>query len=143
MRRLRVRLEGREVELPSFAWAADCDPLDAQTMETIASGTSMRRYARTLSPLPDDVDDRNVSRSAVSRRFIAMSAAKMREYLSRSLEDLGIRVVFIDAKVIHEHCMLIALGVGEDGRKHVLGVHEGATENATVAKELLERSQSI
>jgi transposase-like protein len=33
--------------------------------------------------------------------------------------------------------MIVALGINSDGRKTVLGLREGATENATVATELL------
>jgi transposase-like protein len=34
--------------------------------------------------------------------------------------------------------MIVAAGVDSEGRKHVLGIQEGATENATVVAELLE-----
>jgi hypothetical protein len=33
--------------------------------------------------------------------------------------------------------MVAALGIGEDGRKTILGKRQGATENATVVGELL------
>ena len=33
--------------------------------------------------------------------------------------------------------MVVALGVDEAGRKHVLGLRQGETENAEVVKELL------
>ncbi len=97
----------------------------------------MRRYARTLAPLPAGVESRSTSKSAVSRRFVALSQAQMGEFLSRPLEEHDIRVIYIDGKVIHEHCLLIALGVERDGTKRVLGVREGATENAAVVKGLL------
>jgi transposase-like protein len=34
--------------------------------------------------------------------------------------------------------MIGAVGVDAEGRKHVLGIREGATENATVVMELLQ-----
>jgi len=34
--------------------------------------------------------------------------------------------------------VIVALGVDPKGKKHLLGVREGATENATVVTELLE-----
>ena len=40
-------------------------------------------------------------------------------------------------KVFRDHCMVIALGVDAEGRKHVLGLREGATETAAVAGSLL------
>ena len=45
--------------------------------------------------------------------------------------------MFVDAKFSREHCVLIALGVDSQGTKHVLGIREGSTENATVARTLL------
>ena len=70
IRRLRARGEKGELELPSFAFAADRDPLDEHTLEAIASGVSTRKYARSLEPL-SEVESRSTSKSAVSRRFVA------------------------------------------------------------------------
>src|SRR3990172_4399135 len=53
LRRPRVRsVEQREVRLPSFEAASRQDPLDRHTLEAIASGVTMRRYGRSLDPLP-------------------------------------------------------------------------------------------
>jgi transposase-like protein len=61
----------------------------------------------------------------------------MQQFLSRPLDALDIRVVLIDGKAFREHCLLIALGLDSQGRKHVLGLREGATENARVATALV------
>jgi putative transposase len=79
----------------------------------------------------------SVSRSAVSRRFVARSAAVAATYLSRPLDELDLRVIVIDGKVFHDHTLLVALGVTARGEQVVLGVREGTTENAGVAKALL------
>jgi len=135
--RLRVRDANGERSLSSFRWAAARDPLDAHTLESIAAGVSTRKYRRTLDPLPAGVTEHAVSRSEVSRRFVALSTDRMHAFLSRPLHELDIRVVFIDGKVFREHCMLVALGVDPQGRKHVLGLREGSTENATLAAALI------
>ena len=62
-----------ELELPTFAWAAGADPLNAATMAAIAAGVSTRRYAGTLDELPPPEEALSVSKSAVSRRFVALS----------------------------------------------------------------------
>ena len=62
-------LERGELALPSFAWAADCDPLDMATMASMAAGVSTRRYAGTLDPLPPPDEPGSASKSAVSRRW--------------------------------------------------------------------------
>jgi hypothetical protein len=33
-------VDGKEMELPSFAWAANRDPMDEHTWRTIAAGVS-------------------------------------------------------------------------------------------------------
>ena len=137
MPRLRVRSTDGEVPLPSFRWAAATDPLDERTLAAVAAGVSTRRYAGTLDPLPDEVTERGTSRSAVSRRFVALSAKRLGSFLSRPLGELDLRVVCIDGKVFRDHCMVVALGIDTQGRKHVLGLREGATETAAVTTGLL------
>jgi transposase-like protein len=137
LRRLRVRTEAGERALPSFAWAAGRDPLDAHTLEAVAAGVSTRKYRRSLERIPADVRERSTARSSVSRRFVALTTAQLHAFVSRPLCDLDVRVVMIDGKAFREHCLLIALGVDTDGRKHVLGLREGTSENTRVAQALL------
>ena len=109
MRRPRVRSRaGHECALPSYRWAAARDPLDQHTVEAIACGVSTRKYPRTLDPLPHPEREVAVSRSAVSRRFVALSAEVVASYLSRSLGELDLRVIAIDGIVFHEHTIVIA-----------------------------------
>ena len=61
----------------------------------------------------------------------------MRELLERPLGELRICAVLIDGTPFRDHQVIVALGIGCDGRKTVLGLREGATENATVVSELL------
>ncbi len=137
VRRLRARSQdGTELVLPSFAFAAGRDPLDRRTMEAIACGVSTRKYRRSLENLPEDQKERSTSKSAVSRRFVALSRKQMTEWLSSPLADRDIRVLVIDGIVFHDHTVIIALGIDSDGKKHVLGLREGTTENSGVAKAL-------
>lgn len=136
--RLRARsVDGNELELPSFRFASSRDPLDEYTRAAIAVGVTTRHYRRTLDPLPKHVRERAVGRSSVSRRFVTMSSKLVGEWISRPIGDLDIRVVMIDGVIFRKHCVLIALGITAQGDKHVLGVREGSTENATVAQSLL------
>ena len=91
--RLRVRRADGEAPLPSFQWAAATDPLDEHTLSAVAAGVSTRRYAGTLDPAPAEVEERGTSSSAVSRRFVALSAKRLRSFLSRGLGELDLRVV--------------------------------------------------
>jgi transposase-like protein len=138
IRRPRARaLVGEEISLASFRWATGADPLDQATLAAIAAGVSTRRYASMLDPLPTPQAQCAVSKSAVSRRFVALSAARLAEWLSRSLKELDLAVVLVDGIHFRDRVVLVALGIDVRGEKHVLGLREGSTENATVVRALI------
>jgi len=136
--RPRVRSQdGREMELSTFAFATDRDPLDRRALNAVACGVSTRKYGRSLEPLPVDVEERSTSKSSVSRRYVAMTTKQMTTWLTTPLGDCHFPIVMIDGIILGEHTVLIALGIDTDGKKQVLGLREGNTENSRVAKALL------
>jgi transposase-like protein len=138
VRRPRARtLDGKEVQLPSWTAFGAEDPLDERAVEQMLVGVTTRRYARSLEPLPADLPSRGTSKSAVSRRFVAATERQMAEWLGRDLGALDLGVLMIDGVYIDERVLLVALGIDADGKKHVLGVREGATENAASCTALL------
>ena len=138
MTRPRVRSQaGQELELPSFIFAANRDPLDARALDAVACGISTRKYARSLEALPDDIEERSTSKSAVSRRYIAMTAKQLTHWLTTPLGDRHFPIVMIDGIILGDHTVVIALGIDAEGKKQILGLREGHTENSHVAKALL------
>lgn len=138
VRRPRARsVEAGELELPTFAWAAAADPLNTATMAAIAAGVSMRRYSGTLEPLPFTEAASSTSKSATSRRFVALSEEQLEQWLSRPLGELDLPVVMIDGIHFRDRVILVALGIDAQGNKHVLGLREGSTESARVVRALL------
>jgi putative transposase len=80
-----------------------------------------------------------VSKSAASRHFVALSAARMKECMGADLSGLDIMVVQIDGIHISEHLVLVAaLGIDSEGFRHPLGLMEGATEHSAVVQALLD-----
>jgi transposase-like protein len=138
IKRPRVRSkEGEEVELPSFAFATDRDPLDHHAMNAVACGISTRKYARSLDPLPEEIEDRSTSKSSVSRRYVAMTTKQMTSWLTTPLGDRHFPIIMIDGIHMGDHLVLIALGIDFEGKKQVLGLREGDTENGEVVRSLL------
>lgn len=136
--RPRVRhFDMGEVTLPSYEWAAQRDPLDAATIAAIAAGVSMRRYRATLDPLPADESASAVSKSAVSRRFVALSSERLEQWLAARLDAAKLPAVMIDGIHFKDRVVLVALGFDTYGRKHVLGIREGSTENTRVVRSLI------
>lgn len=140
VRRPRVRTtSGEEVVLPSWAaWSAR-DPLEARAVEQMLVGVSTRDYARSLEELPGEVVSGGVGKSVVSERFVRGTQKHLRTVQQRDLSALDVKVLFVDG--VHfrqEHVVVAAVGVDATGRKHVLGLWEGATEKAATSTALLE-----
>jgi transposase-like protein len=129
-------LQTGEASLATYEWARSRDPLDAATMASIAAGVSCRRYRSTLDRLPAEEDEALVSKSSVSRRFVALSAKQLDAWLSRRIE-VALPVVMIDGIHFRDRVVLVALGFDAQGKKHVLGIREGSTEKAQVVRSLL------
>jgi len=130
--------DGHELRLPSWqAWSSQ-DPLNERAFEQMVLGVSTRRYARSLEPLPREVEVHGISKSAISERFVIGTQRRLAELLRRDLKGRKLIALLIDGVHFAEHVVLAAVGVDIDGVKHPLGLREGATENASACKALLE-----
>jgi transposase-like protein len=105
-------------------------------------GVATRQYARSLEPLPAETQSRGASKSSVSRRFVAKTAAQLDAWRATPLDNLDLVGLILDGVHIGDHCLIVALGIAADGEKHALGLWEGSTENATVCQSLLANLQS-
>lgn len=129
---------GHELRLPSWQTWSSRDPLDQRAFEQMVLGVSTRRYARSLESLPEEVEVRGISKSAVSERFVNGTQRRLGELMGRDLSGLKLVALLIDGVHFAEHVVLAAVGIDVDGEKHPLGLREGATENAAACKALLE-----
>ncbi len=127
--------EGKEVEVPAYVAMQDQPRLGARMLDILMRGVSTRQYRGVIPEMADTV---GVSKSSVSRQMIEASEAEVEVLLSRRLEELKLVIIYVDGMRFGDHVMIGAVGVDVDGHKHVLAIREGATENATVVKELLE-----
>src|SRR5262249_19236811 len=126
----RVRsIDGHELTLPSWQTWSSRDPLHERAVEQMVLGVSSRRYARSLEPVPAELRVHGVSKSVVSERFMVGTA--------RKLAGLKLIAVMIDGVHFADHVVLAAIGIDAGGKKHTLGLREGATENVAACKALL------
>jgi len=134
--RPRVRsVEGREVPLQRYQAFAHPQRMQEAVSQRILRRVSTRDYAGVL----DDVcDGYGIQKSSVSRHWKAASSQQLKAMLERPLGDLDLCVLFLDGKEFHDFTVIVALGVDRQGRKHVLGLWSGATENAEVCGALLD-----
>jgi putative transposase len=141
--RPRVRdLDGKEVVLPSWQRAVEEDWLGKWAMNLMLINVSTRKFRRAVRLPEGDVPaapGAGVSKSAASRHFVALSAARMKDWLGADLSPLDIMVVQIDGIHITEHLVLVAaIGIDSEGVKHPLGLIEGATEHGAVVQALID-----
>ncbi len=141
--RPRVRgRDGRELSLPSWEAAQSEDLLGRWAMNLMLINVSTRRFARAVRLPEGDIavaKGDGVSKSAVSRRFVALSAAQLKTWMEADLSKLDLLVIQIDGIHIEQDLVLLAaVGIDAEGNKHPLGVMEGATENAAVVQALLD-----
>ena len=141
VRRPRVRAvdAAGEVSVPAYELFNGTEVLGKMAMERMLSGVSTRRYPAALEPVGNSVEEqaRSTSRSAVSRRFVAMTETALADLLTADLTDLDLVALMIDGVYFAEHLCVVALGIDIEGTKHPLGLVEGSTENTTVVKALL------
>ena len=141
VRRPRVRAaDGTgEVPVPAYELFNGTELLGKMAMERMLGGLSTRRYPMGLEPVGQAVQEssRSTSKSAVSRRFVAMTQTALADLLGKDLSGLDLVAVMIDGVYFAEHLCVVALGIDIDGTKHPLGLVEGSTENTTVVKSLL------
>jgi len=139
--RVRSR-DGGEVTLPSWAAALSEDLLGKWALNLMLINVSTRKYGRAVRLPEGDVPaprGAGVSKSAVSRRFVALSAVRMKQWMAADLSNLDLLIIQIGGIHIDEDLMLLAaVGIDGNGDKHPLGVIEGATENAAVVQALLD-----
>ncbi len=126
--------EGSELELRTYTHFASDDLLGERTVETMLAGLSTRRHRAALEPT--GTEDRSVSKSAVSRRFVARTRRALAELLARPVPD-DLLVLMLDGVQLAGHTCLCALGIRADGAKVPLGLWEGASENAAVCRRAL------
>lgn len=138
--RPRVRSVGegsQEVQLPTWEVFSKEDPLQERAVEQMTIGVSTRKYERSLEGIDAGANARGTKRSSVSRRFVIGTQKKVDELRRRSLQNVDPVVVMIDGIHFADHVVLVALGFDKEGCKHVLGLQEGATENASACRALL------
>lgn len=135
--RLRRKGKGasKEVRIPAYEAMLTNSRLGMRILEILMSGISTRNYEKIMPEMAETV---GVNKSSVSRQFLDASEQTLKQLCERQFSDKDILVVYIDGIQFGQIHVIVALGVDSEGYKHVLGLREGASENATVVKDLLK-----
>jgi transposase-like protein len=126
---------GVEVEVPAYEAMQRDGRLRERCLEILMNGVSTRAYREVLPAMAETV---GVSKSEVSREFMEASQEALKALAERRFDKMEILIIYLDGLVFGAHHVLSAIGVDVEGYKHVLGMVDGASENAAAATRLLE-----
>ena len=132
--RVRTR-KGPEVSLESYARLQHDGRRQRAVREGIVAGLTSRNYHRAVQSV---LQGYGIAKSSISREFVAASAAQLKKLCEKKLVGLDLVAILIDGIHLGQQVLVVALGIETSGNKQVLGLWQGATENTTVVKELLE-----
>ena len=140
--RVRDKETGQELSLPSWEEIRDGGYLEEWATSLMLMNVSTRKFRGAVrlpeAGVPDDPGS-GLSRSAVSRRFKALTEERFHEWMSSDISGLDLLVIQIDGMHMTDNLLMVgAIGVDAGGHKHPLGVVEGATENTATVQALLE-----
>lgn len=129
------RIDGGEVPLERYALLQRDDAMPEAALRRLVNGVSCRRYEQVVDTAREAF---GVKKSSVSRGFVRASADEVRKLAQRRFDGYRFAAIFVDAQPYAGEMMVAALGLTVDGDKHLLGLRQGATENAEVVASLLE-----
>lgn len=139
LKRPRVRdVRDREVPLGSYEMLQQTSLMEDSVWHKIMHGLTTRRYGEVVRELEQAY---GIEKSTVSEHFIEASRQRLQKLLGRPLGAHAICAMMIDGTCFEDQQVVVAIGLTLQGHKVILGLHQGATENATVVKHLLEDIQ--
>ena len=127
--------ERGEVAIPAYDAMQRDQRLADRMLAIMLNGVSTRRYETVLPAMAEQV---GIGKSEVSRETIEAGTRVLQDVAERDFSKVDVLIIYLDGIQFGNHHVLAAVGVDADGKKYVLGVRSGASENATVTTTLLE-----
>lgn len=135
VRKPRVKDDGQDVELVSYTALQDYDMLCDRVMKHMIAGVSTRDYDGLLEDVENGL---GLKKSSVSKAFVKSSKEHLESINGRDLNGKDLCAIMIDGIGFGDRTVIVALGIQTNGKKLVLGLREGNTENGEICRDLLE-----
>jgi len=133
VQRPRVRSDAGEVKIGSYELFRREEDQQRRIWDAITRGLTMRGYGPTVRECEEAFA---IEKSAVSEKFVTMSAKKVDELLKRDLGKMRLCALLLDGVEVKQQHLVTALGIDHSGRKTILGFHQGASENQAACDSL-------
>jgi transposase-like protein len=137
----RPRLRGKdnkEIQLSTYKAFQNPKKMKQSVMKQMVLGISSRNYEEAIESF---IRGYGIKKSTISKHFVKATAEQMREFMERDLSALDLCAIFIDGIEFKRQMLVVALGLDKKGKKYILGLWQGATENATVCTNLLNDTE--
>ena len=131
----RGRGKGEEVQLKSYEGLQENSDRTRRVFAQLLANVSCRQYGKAIETVESGY---GISRSVVSREIKKATEEELERLSARSLADVDVLVLVIDGIEVDGTVFIAALGVDRQGVKHLLGFHEGGTENSDTCVALME-----
>jgi putative transposase len=136
LERPRVRdVRNREVPLGSYEMLQQASLMEESVWHKILHGLTTRRYSEVVRELEQAY---GIEKSTVSEHFIEASRRRLEMVSGRPLDEHALCAMMIDGTCFEDQQVVVAIGLTLQGHKVVLGLHQGATENTTVVRHLVD-----
>jgi putative transposase len=132
--RVRSVKDRGEVRLHNYPQLQQSNQMAESVLRRMVRGVSGRDYEQVVDTARAGF---GIKRSSVSRAFKRSQMVKVRQFCQRRWDNVRFAVIYIDGKAYAGQQMVAALGITSDGRKYILGLRQGSSENAEVVKDLL------
>jgi transposase-like protein len=135
VKKARIKKGGKDVELQSYAALQGFDLLQDRVLNHMLRGVSTRDY----EPLLDEVSGGlGLKKSSVSKAFIRGSRQALDSINGRDLSGHQWAALMIDGIEFADASVIVVLGITVTGKKLILGLKRGDTENSETVKDLLQ-----
>lgn len=131
--RVRSRQHDREIPLGSYALFQKASLMEETVWQKVMYGLTMRSYKEVVQQFAEAY---GLEKSATSEHFVEASRRKLNELMKRTLKDVPLTAMLVDGTIFKGQHMIVAIGIDRLGNKIVLGLRQGAVENATVVQDL-------
>lgn len=135
VRKPRAKRNGKDVELQSYAALQGFDMLQERVLKSMMSGVSTRDYDSLLEEVSGGL---GLKKSSVSKAFAMGSREAFDSINSRDLSSYSWMAIMVDGIEFGGACVTVALGITTQGKKLILGLKRGDTEDSEVCKDLFQ-----
>lgn len=131
--RVRSRQHDREIPLGSYALFQKASLMEETVWHKVMYGLTMRSYKEVVQQFAEAY---GLEKSTTSEHFVEASRRKLNELMKRTLKDVPLTVILVDGTIFKGQHLIVAIGIDRLGNKIVLGMRQGAVENAVVVQDL-------